>query len=481
MTNAKDPLFDPWKRYGGDDLRRSSRVKGDLLLLVYGQDSQGEKFVEKTHVVDLNLHGCGFLSRHSCKPGSYVTLRFGGERYDGKDKVVRAQVKRCELEPGFRKMSRVGVELGIPGNVWSHSPVPLDWRRHLAAAPVLESAPSPVFVSPERPELDITPPPPPLLPSLPDHEPVEIRLELTPTVVPEPPEPVLLPKVSQEQIDAAVSAAIDQQMDAALARALSTLELQTRASMRQLRESVAQRQPGRSDLVDRDLEALLNDRLVDIRAHWDHQLDGYLLRMEECAKRIERDADAAEARLTATREIIDKTLLSFSQQLQEQVNYAVKHATQAIGQRAALSIDHQLVRLTEDAHFVAREINSTVEADAAAARVEMRNALHSILEELRAQSEAHARFLAADTKHRVASTLAALDAEHQAIVDARRKSMDDEMLQAGAKVTNEFRHGLKAFFYSCLVAAVGAVEEHSKSTLDGLALDSDLKPPLPES
>ena len=30
------------------------------------------------------------------------------------------------------------------------------------------------------------------------------------------------------------------------------------------------------------------------------------------------------------------------------------------------------------------------------------------------------------------------------------------------------------------VAAVGAVEEHSKTTLDGLALDADLKPPLPE-
>jgi hypothetical protein len=27
---------------------------------------------------------------------------------------------------------------------------------------------------------------------------------------------------------------------------------------------------------------------------------------------------------------------------------------------------------------------------------------------------------------------------------------------------------MKAFLYSCLVAAVGAVDEHSKSTLDGL-------------
>jgi hypothetical protein len=476
---AKDPLFDPWKRYGGEDLRRSSRVKCNVPLLVYGQNTQGEKFVEKTQVIDLNLHGCGFLSRHSCPPGSYVTLRFGGERYDGKDKVVRAQVKRSDLEPDSRSMSRVGVELGIPGNIWSYSPVPLDWRRLLAPASPPDAAPAPVLVAPESTPVDAAPPLPSLLAPLSDHEPVEIRLELS-SPVPEPPSPVLLPKVSQEQIDAAVRAAVEKQTDTALARALSTLELQTRASMRQLRETAAQRQPAPFYPPNKDFDALLNDRLADVRAYWDHQLDGYLLRMEECAKRMERDADAAEERLAAARDLIDKTLLSFSQQLEEQVNYAVKRAVQAIGQRAALSVDHQLGRLTEDAHFVAREINSTVEADTAAARVEMRNALHSILEEVRAQSETHARLLAADTKQKIASTLAALDAEHQALVDARRRSMDHEILQAGANVANEFRHSLKAFFYSCLVAAVGAVEEHSKTALDGLALDPDLPPPLPE-
>jgi hypothetical protein len=31
---------------------------------------------------------------------------------------------------------------------------------------------------------------------------------------------------------------------------------------------------------------------------------------------------------------------------------------------------------------------------------------------------------------------------------------------------------MKAFLYSCLVAAVSAVDEHSKSTLDGLIKDN---------
>ncbi|HTP70017.1 MAG TPA: PilZ domain-containing protein [Dongiaceae bacterium] len=476
MPKAKDPLFDPWRRYGGEDLRRSSRVKCTLPLMVYGQNLQGEKFVERTQVIDLNLHGCGFLSRHSCQPGSYVTLRFGGERYEGKDKVVRAQVKRSDFQADSRKLSRVGVELGIPGNVWSYSPIPLDWRRLLTPAPVQESSPVPVV--PEMPSFDV--PPVPSIPQVHDNEPVEIRLELAP-VVPEVPAADLLPKsAAQEQIQNAVAAAISEQMDLALSRALSTLELQTRASMRQLRESTTQRQATNANPRSKELETLFNERLADIRTHWDHQLDGYLLRMEESAKRMERFAAAAEEKLSVARQIIDNALLSFSQQLQEQVNYAVSRAGQIVAQKAAVSVDHQLVRLTEDAHFVAREINSTVEADAAAARVEMRNALHSILEELRAHSGAHAKLLAADAKQRVASSFAALDAEHQALIDARRRSLDEEILQTGAKVSNEFRHSLKAFFYSCLVAAVGAVEEHSKSTLDGLAFDPELKPPLPK-
>jgi hypothetical protein len=35
----------------------------------------------------------------------------------------------------------------------------------------------------------------------------------------------------------------------------------------------------------------------------------------------------------------------------------------------------------------------------------------------------------------------------------------------------QFQTGMKAFLYSCLVAAVNAVDEHSKATLQGLQQD----------
>ena len=35
----------------------------------------------------------------------------------------------------------------------------------------------------------------------------------------------------------------------------------------------------------------------------------------------------------------------------------------------------------------------------------------------------------------------------------------------------EFRSGMKAFLYSCLVAAVSAVDQHAQTTLGGLCND----------
>jgi len=78
---------------------------------------------------------------------------------------------------------------------------------------------------------------------------------------------------------------------------------------------------------------------------------------------------------------------------------------------------------------------------------------------------------ATDTTQRLTSALAALDAEHRAACDARRNSIQEDIRQSGEQVTEQFRQGLRAFFYSCLVAAVGAVEQHSQVTRDGMHFD----------
>jgi len=50
--------------------------------------------------------------------------------------------------------------------------------------------------------------------------------------------------------------------------------------------------------------------------------------------------------------------------------------------------------------------------------------------------------------------------------------LEAEVARSAQRSTDQFRKGMKAFLYSCLVAAVSAVDEHSKSTLDGLVKDN---------
>jgi len=62
--------------------------------------------------------------------------------------------------------------------------------------------------------------------------------------------------------------------------------------------------------------------------------------------------------------------------------------------------------------------------------------------------------------------------ESRARCEARRQELETEVARAAERSTDQFRKGMKAFLYSCLVAAVSAVDEHSKSTLDGLVKDN---------
>ncbi|HEY1470872.1 MAG TPA: hypothetical protein VGF61_17670, partial [Candidatus Acidoferrum sp.] len=56
----------------------------------------------------------------------------------------------------------------------------------------------------------------------------------------------------------------------------------------------------------------------------------------------------------------------------------------------------------------------------------------------------------------------------RATCDARRQALEAEVSRSAERTAEEFRKGMKAFLYSCLGAAVGAVDEHSSTTLSGL-------------
>jgi hypothetical protein len=135
--------------------------------------------------------------------------------------------------------------------------------------------------------------------------------------------------------------------------------------------------------------------------------------------------------------------------------------------------DRHLVRLMEDKQMVTREASSQMAACAAEMRALLQTSASGTIEELRRQMEVQMYLSMSDTTQRVTSSLAALEAENRAVCEARRLSIESDVARATAQSTEQFRTGIKAFLYSCLVAAVGAVDEHAKVTLDGLVKDHD--------
>jgi hypothetical protein len=102
----------------------------------------------------------------------------------------------------------------------------------------------------------------------------------------------------------------------------------------------------------------------------------------------------------------------------------------------------------------------------------VQNAVNSAVGALQRQTERHVNAVLSETRERAVSALTSLDAESRAACEARRQALEAEVARSAERSTDQFRKGMKAFLYSCLVAAVSAVDEHSKSTLDGLLKDN---------
>ena len=117
-----------------------------------------------------------------------------------------------------------------------------------------------------------------------------------------------------------------------------------------------------------------------------------------------------------------------------------------------------------------------LEARTSETRALLQKSANSTLEEFRRSVELQIDLILAEAKERVTSSIALLDAESRTAIEARRRSLEADVARAAEQSTMEFRSGIKAFLYSCLVAAVGAVDEHAQTTLAGLATDPGSMP-----
>jgi hypothetical protein len=119
-----------------------------------------------------------------------------------------------------------------------------------------------------------------------------------------------------------------------------------------------------------------------------------------------------------------------------------------------------------------QEVLLKLDARSAEAQALVQSAVNSALGTFQRQTDQHVDAVLSETRERAVSALSSLDAESRAACEARRLALETEVARAAERSTDQFRKGMKAFLYSCLVAAVSAVDEHSKSTLDGLVKDN---------
>ena len=281
----------------------------------------------------------------------------------------------------------------------------------------------------------------------------------------------LQPKIDKAA-ETAILTALSKHLAPALHAAVNSIDAAREASLQQVSNAVEQQRSALVHTSREEVLARLEDRLDEVRTRWDAQLDGYRVRAEEIVQRIDKQAGASQKNLGEAREASQRALRDTQQKISAVIADSLSSAIEEFNRGVAQASHRHLTNFLEETQSLTREATAHLEANVAEARATVQTSAGEALAEFRRQAELHATVTGAETTQRVTSALSALDAEHRTACDARRNSIQADLARSTEQATEQFRHGLRAFFYSCLVAAVGAVEQHSQTTLEGISFES---------
>jgi hypothetical protein len=468
----------------GEEARRSTRIERSVPLIVFGQNRRGEPFVERTVSTSLNLHGCRYPSRHDYGVGSWITLQVVGLNVEPKPPAVRARVRSVHPGQSTRELQQVGVELENPSNVWGISTPPQDWLRTPAGkastaqfATALAPALEPPTMSAEdlQPSADLAEPKMADVATFPSPSPAAAK--------PQPPKPTADAQRPQRVVvtpdgliaalqgklhheaEKAVRAVVAEQIGEAVREALTSIDEARESSVREVQE-----------LFPAQLEALhlaaKQEFSSEFAAPWKEQMEMYRARVDEMAQRLEQQAAELRRELARSQDFVDKLTREIEPQIHARLGQALTHATSEFQGMAARAADRRFEQLLETTHTATQEALLKLDARSAEVQAMLQSAVNSALGAFERQTESLVTRVLSETKDRASSSLSSLEAESRAACDARRQALEADVARAAERSTDQFRKGMKAFLYSCLVAAVSAVDEHSKSTLDGLLKDN---------
>jgi hypothetical protein len=212
-------------------------------------------------------------------------------------------------------------------------------------------------------------------------------------------------------------------------------------------------------------------RLGEVSAHYEQLLAQSRQRADELFQQLEKVTAETRGQLGETRAILERAPRDLRPQDLATIEQSVGHATKEFETVAARVSDRNLIRLMEQKQAVSREVSLELEARATETRAILQRASNNTVDDFHRRVENQVDHIIADANERVSSSLASLEAESQAAVEARRRVLESDVARAAEQSALEFRSGIKAFLYSCLVAAVSAVDQHAQTTLAGLSSD----------
>jgi hypothetical protein len=476
-----------------EESRRSTRIERSVPLIVFGQTRLGEPFVERTVSTSVNLHGCRYPSRHDYGVGTWVTLQVVGLNVEPAPPAIRARVRSIHTSQSTRELQQVGVELETPANVWGIVTPPQDW---LGVGEMTGSMPQ--FSAISEPEAEVTAipieaeaPEAEEPPAEPEHKLADVATFPSPsplaakssgpalTEAPKPQRVVITPDglinvlqgKLQQAAEKAVQTAVAKQLDEAMRNALSAIDAVKQSSIREVQELFPTRvEAATNGMATKDEIAAVTASVI--ATHWKEEMQKYRAHTEGLTQKLAQQAADLKRELDRCQDFVGKMSAELEPRVQARLNEAVAYATKAFDGAAAQTVDRRYERLLESTQSLLKEALLKLDARSAEAQASVQGALNSTLANLQGQAESQMSVILSETKDRAASALSSLDAESRAACEARRQALEADVARAAERSTDQFRKGMKAFLYSCLVAAVSAVDEHSKATLESLTKDN---------
>ena len=438
--------------------------------------------MERTASVTLSKHGCRYPSRFDYGVGTSVTLQLMGS-ISGTEKpqTVRAIVRSIHPPASLRELQQVGVELEIPANVWGIAPAPADWSGEVkpnVSTPqlpaVAASPPQPgtkmaglgkvvtevVAGNPVPKTQDTTSSP---LTSQPGTAVPQVPATPAKRVVVTPDELIsALQGKLQHEAEKAVQAALAKQVNDRIQDALRSIDDARELSRRELYQLI----PAQVEEVKRSLK---EEFAAQLAAQRKAEIEASRRQAEKIATRLEAQAGDLRRELAdAAQEYAEKMTREIATQIPPRMAEAVRQATSDFESQTAAAVDRGSEQLLNQVQTATQEALSNLNARSVELLALSQNALTSGLDEFRRQTDRYAQMALAETQERAVSALGSLDAESRAACDARRQALESDVSRSGELAVEEFRKGMKVFLYSCLVAAVDAVDEHSKTTRNEL-------------